>query len=62
MSMSVAKKKDKNSKGYRQGLANLALEGLHLTPAQNRLVMRYHRGEISKAELLKKAADYARGQ
>ncbi len=43
-----------------QGLANLKLEGLSLSPEQYHIVERYKSGKISKDELIKEASAYAR--
>lgn len=51
-----------SAKLYRQGLANLRLEGLDLTYSQHKIVRCYQTGKISRAELIEKAAAYARSR
>lgn len=45
---------------YKQGLANLALEGLSLSDKQDQLVRDYHAGRITKDVFLRKVTDNAR--
>jgi len=47
---------------YRQGMANLKLEGLRLKLSQHRLVMAYHSGVLSREEFIHKATEYARSR
>jgi hypothetical protein len=45
---------------YRQGAANLALEGMSLSYTQNKLALLYQAGKITKTELIQKAIEHAR--
>ena len=45
---------------YRQGLANLRIEGMVLHLKQHKLAMQYQAGTITHSEFLDKALAYAR--
>lgn len=47
---------------YRQGLANLRLEGMTLEAQQHRMVLEYQNGKLSHRELIDKALAYARSR
>lgn len=62
MSRNTASKNNEESYIYRQGLANLALEGMNLSYRQQKLVRQYHKGKISREEFTVKAIEYARSR
>ena len=45
---------------YQQGVANLKLEGMFLTSEQDRIAREYQSGQLTRAELIKEALEYAR--
>tara|TARA_R110002072_G_scaffold73375_2_gene174842 strand:+ start:803 stop:979 length:177 start_codon:yes stop_codon:yes gene_type:complete len=45
---------------YRQGVANLKLEGMSLTAEQDQIARSYHAGKLTKQQMVKKALAYAR--
>lgn len=45
---------------YQQGVANLKLEGMSLTSEQDRIARNYQSGQLTRAELIKEALEYAR--
>ncbi len=45
---------------YQQGVANLKLEGMSLTSEQDRIARDYQSGQLTRAELIKEALEYAR--
>lgn len=51
-----------NERVYKQGIANLKLEGMQWTAEQDKMARQYLSGEISKQQLIKEALQYARSQ
>ena len=45
---------------YRQGVANLKLEGMSLSEKQDRIARNYQTGRLTRPELIKEALRYAR--
>jgi len=59
--MSAASKEDKKFI-YRQGVANLRIEGMPMTRAQHRLAMNYQDGKLTHREFVEQALAYARSR
>jgi hypothetical protein len=47
---------------YRQGVANLRIEGMPMTRAQHRLAMNYQDGKLTHREFVEQALAYARSR
>lgn len=47
---------------YRQGIANLGLEGMRLSLTEHKMVYKYHSGELTRQEFISQALAYARSK